>query len=239
MSTTDLIHKIQRLLKDNSPTILTGLGVSGTVTTAYLTGKASYEIGGWNYQFREKSKKDKFKEAWKLYIPAAASGVVTIACIVGAARASSKRTAAVYSLLSVSEKAFMEYKDKVVEQLGEKKEQAIRDEIAQDRINKNPPQGMIMVGAGNVLCYESYSGRYFNSDMETLKKAQNEINAKMIRENDASLADFYYMIGLSPTQFSDRMGWTNSKMLELSFSTVMSEDNRPCIAFEYNYIEPF
>lgn len=248
MTFVDLSNKVQRILRDNSPGILTGLGVSGTVTTAYLAGKASFEasealrIEQNRLDSFTKShsldRKEKFKHVWKLYIPTAVSGVMTIACIIAGTRVSIKRTAAAYSLMSVSEKAFTEYKEKVVEQLGVKKEQAIRDEIAKDRVANNP-QGMVVVGSGNVLCYEMHTGRYFSSDMETLRKAVNEVNAKMIRETDASLSDFYYMIGLSNTSYSDRTGWTSCKLLELSFSTVMSADGRPCIAFEYNYIEPF
>lgn len=245
MRTTDLLRRTEKILRDNSPTILTGLGVSGAITTAYLAAKASFTMAneiaahddefapGFNYTV-----KDKVKTFWKLYIPTAISGVLTVGCIIGGAKASSKKTAAACSLLSVSEKAFTEYREKIVEQLGEKKEQAVRDEIAQDRVKSNP-QGLVVVGAGNVLCYEMHTGRYFNSDMETLRKAQNEINAKMIRETEATLSDFYYMVGLASTSYSDRSGWSSCKMLELSFSTVMSEDNRPCIAFEYNYIEPF
>lgn len=248
MNIPGIMHRIEKILRDNSPTILTSLGVSGTITTAYLAGKASFEavealtIEQNRLDSYIKShpldRKEKIKHVWKIYIPTAVSGVFTIACIIGGTRVSTKRAAAAYSLLSVSEKAFTEYKEKIVEQLGVKKEQAVRDEIAQDRVTKNP-QGMVIVGAGNVLCYDMHSGRYFNSDMETLRKAQNEINAKMIRETSASLSDFYYMVGLPPTSYSDRSGWDSCKLLELKFSTVLSEDQRPCIAFDYNYIEPF
>lgn len=245
MQLIDVIRRTENLMRRNSPTILTALGVSGVIGTAYLTAKASFVMAneisahddkfapGFNY-----TTKEKVKAFWQLYIPAAVSGSVTIACIIGATKVGSKRTAAAYSLLTVSEKAFVEYKDKVVEQIGAKKEQALRDEIAQDRVTKNP-QGLVVVGAGNILCYEMHTGRYFNSDMETIRKAQNEINAKMLRETEASLSDFYYLVGLPPTSYSDRTGWQSTKLLELSFSTVMSEDNRPCISFEYNYIEPF
>lgn len=240
MNAGELFRKTERAAIDNAPTILTALGVSGTIATAYLTAKASFKAAeqinadfAWHEPLKVKAKR-----YWKFYIPPVASGAFTIVCIIGATRASTKKTAAAYSLLTVSEKAFTEYKEKVVEQIGTKKEQTIRDEIAQDRVNKQP-QGLVMVGTGSVLCYEQHSGRYFNSDMETLRRAVNEVNAKMIRENSASLSDFYYLVGLPPTQFSDRSGWSSSKMLELRFSTVMSEDSRPCIAFEYNYIEPF
>lgn len=249
MNFNTLINRSVKLLRDNSPTILTSLGVSGTITTAYLAAKASFKASEAVRieQIRLDSyikshpleMKEKAKLVWKLYIPTGVSGVLTIGCIIGGAKAGSKRTAAAYSLMAVSEKAFTEYKEKVVEQLGDKKEKAIRDEIAQDRVTKNPNQGIVVVGDGEVLCYEQHTGRYFRSDMETLRKAVNIVNAKMVRETEASLSDFYHEVGLSNTSYSDRTGWQSCRLLELSFSTTLSDDQRPCIAFEYNYIEPF
>jgi hypothetical protein len=243
MNVTSLIQKTEKILRDNSSSILIAVGVSGTITTAYLAAKASYKLAeevlahddeyatGYNY-----TTKVKIKTYWKLYIPTAISGVLTIGCIVGGARLGTKKTAAAYSLLAVSETAFSEYKEKVVEQIGVKKEQSLRDELAQDRVDKTP--AVLIVGSGNVLCFESHTGRYFNSDIETLRKAENTINAKMIREHDASLSDFYYLVGLPYTSYSSSTGWNVDKTMELRFSTVMSEDGRPCISFEYNYVKP-
>lgn len=236
MSFGSLAKKFERAIIDNSPVILTSLGVSGALTTAYLAGKAAYEIGGYNQQFKDLSKKEKFKIVWKKYIPATISGALTVTCIIMGNRVSSKRIAAAYSLLSVSEKAFDEYKAKIVEQIGPKKEQAVRDAIAQDRVNQG--QTVVVAGTGTVLCYEMCTGRYFNSDIETIRKAQNTVNAQMFRENEATLNDLYYLLGIPQTSYSSKTGWTSDKLLEISFSAVMAEDGKPCLAFEYNYLKP-
>lgn len=249
MNLSDLIKRTERVLRNNSPTILSALGVSGTLTTTYLAIKASfkavYVIDGEQKRLDREEKshpldnKEKAQLVWKLYIPTGVSVALTIGCIIGGAKMGTKKTAAAYSLLSVSEKAFSEYKDKVIEQIGDKKEQDIRDAIAQDRVNNNPEKGIVVVGPGNVLCYEMHTGRYFNCDMETLRKAENKINAKLIHEMDATLSDFYYMVRLPHTSYSSMSGWNADKMLELHFSTVLSDDGRPCLAFDYNYIIPF
>lgn len=250
MKLTDLLKRAENLVRDNSSTILTSFGVSGALTTAYLAGKASFEAVevirraeeagtlSASLGYKHDRLKARTKVVWKLYIPTAVSGALTITCIVAGARLSNKKTAAAYSLLTVSEKAFSEYREKVVEQLGDRKEQAIRDEIAQDRVKENSPQGLVIIGAGGVLCFESHTGRYFNSDMETLRKAQNTINAQLISQNEANLNDFYYLIQLPHTSYSSCTGWTSDRMMELRFSTVMSEDGRPCISFDYNYLNP-
>lgn len=240
MSFSRFVNGVQKTIRDNSPVILTALGVSGVVTTGYLAAKA-----GWQSQHRvaqdpcdDLTAREKAELVWDLYIPAVTAGVITIGCIVCATHVSSKRVAAAYSILTVSEKAFDEYREKVVEQIGERKEQAVRDEIAQDHISKNPPGNLVVAGSGSVLCCELFTGRYFNCDMETLRKAANDINAKLVGEMYATLSDFYYLVGLPQTSNSGGIGWESSKLMNLEFSTVMSGDNRPCIAFEYNYTKP-
>jgi hypothetical protein len=223
-------------LRKNSPTILVSFGVTGTVLTAYLAGKASFKAAD-ELRGKDLDTKESIKEVFPLYIPAVISGVATIGFIVGANKISSKRAAAAYSVMAISERMFEEYKEKVVEKLGERKEQEIRDEIAQSRVQNNQPSS-IVVGSGEVICCELGTGRYFKSDMETLRKAQNDINAKLVRELYVPLSEFYYMVGLSPTTYSWDVGWVSEKHMDLQFTTVLTEDSKPCLAFEYNYIKP-
>jgi hypothetical protein len=234
-----LVKRVGHSLQANSPAILTALGVSGTITTAYLAAQAGMDHQRKRFAMApERTAREEAELVWKIYIPPAMSAAVTIGCIIGATKVSSRRTAAITAAYSIGEKAFTEYKEKVIEKMGENKEQAVRDEIAQDRIKENPPSTVFIASGSNVLCCELYTGRYFESDMETLRKAQNVINDKLNRDMYASLSDFYYIIGIPQTSYSSDIGWTTGKLMEMQFSTVMSEDDRPCLAFEYNYVKP-
>ena len=245
MTLIDLAKKAEKLAVDNSPTILTVLGVTGVVTTAFLTGKASFKAANIisDEQYRldlfEKSHplepKEKIILVWKAYIPAVGTGVISIVCIVGANHIGSRRAAAVAAAYTISEKAFTEYKDKVVERMGAPKEQDLRDEIAQDRIDRNSSgdRNIIVTGRGEVLCYDAFSDRYFESSMEELKKAQNDINYKILSDMYASLGDFYDKIGLASTSYSEEVGWTTDVPLELKLSGTLSEDQRPCISMDF------
>jgi hypothetical protein len=179
MNLVRLITNPLPIIKQNAPEIFTALSMSGVVTTAYFTGKASYEVARDEDVDPWISKRDQIKRYWKLYIPAGLSGAFTIGCIFGASRAAGHRTAAAVTAYSLSERAFSEYKEKVVEQIGKGKEQKLRDEIAQDRVNKTPPREVIIAGTGAVLCCELFTQRYFRSDMETLRKAMNDINQRI------------------------------------------------------------
>lgn len=236
MNLQHMLRKGEKVLWNHSPSILTALGVSGTVSTAYLAAKATwYARGRLEDQSPHLTKREIVEATWDLYIPAVSAGAFTIVCIIGAARINSRRAAAAYSVMAISEKALEEYRDKVVETIGERKEKNIRDAIATDRVEGNPPNHILVAGTGEVLCCELYTGRYFTSDMESLRKAQNDINARLIGQMYASLHDFYYILGLPATTDSGKIGWESDRMLQLEFTTVMSTDNRPCIAFDYNY----
>jgi hypothetical protein len=181
---------------------------------------------------------DDVRLVWKFYIPAVASSAATIACIIGANTVSTRRNAALISAYSLTETAFREYKDKVVETIGEKKSQKIHDEIAKDHIVNTPlsTQAVIVTGDGEVLCFETLTGRYFKSSMETLRKAQNDINSKIINGGYATQNDFCILIGLPSLQYGDEVGWNTSNLLELEFSSHLAEGSRPCLAVGYSAI---
>lgn len=243
MNPRELLNKSERLVKENTTVILTAIGVSGTITTGYLAAKGGYEHAKYvTNEFGEQQYvplKESIKQHWRFYIPAAVSGTLTIVCIVGATRIGNRKAAALTAAYTVSERAFAEYKDKVVEKFGKGKEQQVRDEIAQDRIRNTAPSAeVVLAGSGTVLCCEGYTGRYFNSDMETLRRSQNDINAKLVRHTFAYLSDFHEMIGLPYVTNSNYFGWEADKLMELEFSAAMTSDGRPCLSFEYNYIKP-
>ena len=233
--------RIPKIVADNSPVILTAIGVTGALTTAYLTGKASikatqliHEIE--SYELRVVDNREKIKLCWKFYIPAISSAVVTVAAIIGANRIGTRRAAALAAAFSLSERAFEEYKAKVIERVGAKKEEGFRDEIAQERVNKTYDENreVIVTGNGSVLCMDAYSGRYFLSDMETIRTAENDINHRVIHDSYASLSDFYELVGLAGTSMSDEVGWNLDKLLTIKFSATITEGaKKPCIVIDY------
>lgn len=240
--------QLEKLVVDNSPSILTAIGVTGSITTAILTGKATFKAAevlaterGRRDLYDEPhaiSFKEKVPHVWKLYIPAASSGVLTVVSIIGANRIGTRRAAAMAAAYSLSERAFSEYKEKVVEKLGAKKEQVARDELAQERVDRNPlsSKQVIITGNGDVLCYDTPTGRYFRSNVESIRKTENDINTQVIHDGYCPLSDFYNLLNLVSTPYSEEVGWTEEKMLEIEFSTTMSEDNQPCIAIHYAVI---
>ena len=249
---TGLLHKAKFLVNDNSTTILTSAGVAGTVTTAYLTGRATFKAArlielekqltseeqsseNSNGSLKDLSLPTKIKLVWRHYIPPFVSGVVTITCIVVANKIASKKIAALAVASGISERALQEYKSKVMQKLGPKQDEAIRDEIAQDRVLGQPVKSgeVIIAGTGEVLCFDMTTGRYFQSTVEEIKKAVNKVNHDLNNFMYASLSSFYEELGIPPTSYSDMVGWNANQHMDVKFSAVMSTDNRPCMAIDF------
>lgn len=247
------IDKAKFLVADNSPTILSAVGVVGTVSTAVLTGRATFKAAELIAReqedlehhsalengavWQEPSLPRKVQLVWRLYIPPAGVMVTTITCIIVANKIASKKIAALALAGGISERALQEYKSKVIDKLGERQDTKIRDEIAQNRVDNQPVNSreVILAGTGEVLCYDMLTGRYFQSTMEEIKRAENKINHELNNHMNASLSEFYDEIGLPPTPYTDSVGWNANNIVKLQFSAVLSSDDRPCMAIYFEH----
>lgn len=247
---TKTTRRVIKVLNQNSPSILTGLSVAGFITTVVLAVKATpkaleildEEMGSRIHgqeTITPLTTKEVIELTWKCYIPTVIMGSVSIACIISANSINLKRNAALASLYSITDTALKEYQAKVVEKIGKNKEEQIRGDIAQERLDKNPinDKTVILTGNGDMLCYDSLSGRYFKSDIETIRKVQNDFNAKLIKEMDLTLNELYYDLGLAPIKLGDNMGWMVVKdQLEFIFSPGLAKNGQPCIVIDHMHL---
>lgn len=239
---TNFIKTTKGFLNKHNPEILTGIGVAGMITSTVLavkaTPKALQLIEYAEYEKEEDlTVKETIKVAWKPYLPAIVTGVLSASCIIGASTINSKRNAALATAYAISEKTLVRYKDKVIETIGEKKEKEIKEKIAQDEVNRKPVSNaqVIVTSKGNTLFLENISGRYFRSDLDAIKKIVNELNRQMLSQNYVSLDEFYNEIGLDSTKSSSRLGWNIDKgFIELDISTCLAENDEPCIVLDYS-----
>lgn len=252
---TKFIKNAQFILSKHSPEILTGLGIAGMVTTTVLAVKATpkaLRLIKQEEEYREYDRDhgipdtiapekvsaiDVIKLCWKCYIPAAITGTVSIACLIGASSVNVRRNTALATAYKLSETALTEYREKVVETIGEKKEKTIKDAIAKDHVEKNPvkQQDIIVTGKGETLCYDMICGRYFKSDIDKLKKIENELNRRMIDEMYISLNEFYYEVGLDDVGAGHDIGWNIDRgYIELQFSSQLAADGTPCLVVGFN-----
>lgn len=237
----NVIKTSKTFLSKHSPEILTGLGVASMVTSTILAVKATPKaVRLIQYEEDQNEKKldvkGVIKTTWKEYIPAMSFGIGGIACIVYGCRIGAKRSAALASAYAISERTLRTYREKVIETIGEKKEKNIRQKIKQDEINDNPPveSKVIITQKGNTLIKDEYSGRYFRSDLDAIRKSLNDINHKMLSNDYISLNQWYSAIGLEMIKDGYNVGWNIDRgLIELDIDTCLVGDE-PCITLDYS-----
>ena len=250
LNLSKVAKNMQHTLGKYSPQILTGIGIAGMITTVVLAVKATPKA----LELIEDRKEeldagkltvvDTVKAAWKPYVPAAVTGVLSTVCIIGGNAVGTRRTAALAAAYKISETALHEYKDTIVETVGEEKAKEIKEKVAQNKLDKNPvvEKQIIVTNKGTFLCYDSLSGRYFQSDIETIRKAQNDINDYLFSEDYASLNMFYDFLGLEHTRLGAELGWKiDSGTLQIEFDSTLASDKSqgiapgtPCLVLDYN-----
>ena len=238
----NVFKSVRVFTSKHTPEILTGFGIAGMVTTTVLAVKGTPKALKLIDMKKEEEGVEKLtaietvKTTWKCYIPAALIGTASVACLIGASSVSARRNAALATAYKLSETALTEYREKVVETIGEKKEQVIQEKVDKERLEKNPvtKNEVIITDRGTTLCYDYQSGRYFKSDIEKIKKAVNEINRQMLLYDYVSLNEFYDVLGLERTPMGDDLGWRVDRgYIEPRFSSHIADDGTPCIVLNY------
>lgn len=252
MTLHSLIKRTERVVIDNSPAIMTALGVTGTLATAWLTGRATFraalliedEKAARNIRSagrpEEMTPRELVDLTWKLYIPALSTAAITCTAIVMANRVSTKRATAVATAYALSERAHDEYRTRVVEKLGKNKEKEIHTEMAQARVNRGDASHIIIAdGEGKVLCHDAFSNQFFKSNVEEIRKAVNDVNFQLLSNDFATVSDFYDRIedpNLESNTASEMMGWTTDRRMEVMepFPTTLYKDKIPCLSVVFS-----
>ncbi len=236
-----IAKSVRTAMKKHSPEILTGIGIAGMITTTIMavraTPKALILIGDKKDELGtdELTKMETVKAAWPCYIPSALVGTASVLCLIGASSTNMRRNAALATAYTLSETTLKEYQEKVVETIGEKKERDIREQVAKEKMIKNPVREVILTErGGNTICYDVISGRYFKSDRDTINRIVNELNRQMRDEMYVSLNDFYYELGLDGTKLGDDLGWNMDKgYIDINYSSHLDANGTPCLVIDY------
>lgn len=237
---------VKMTMTKHSPEILTGLGIAGMIATTVMavraTPKALELIEDKKEEFNMHPTEklhpvDVVKATWKCYVPATVTGVTSVACLIGASSVNARRNAALATAYNLSAAALSDYKEKVLETVGEKKEQIIRNKVAEENINREPvnQSAIIVSGNGNTRCFDTITKQRFTSDIEAIKRVVNELNRRMVNGEDyISLNDFYSEIGMQPVSIGDDLGWNVTRgLIEVTFSAQLDTDGVPCIVLDY------
>lgn len=236
-----VMRNVRTSMKKHSPEILTGTGIAGMVVTTVMAVRATPKA-----LILLEEKKDEYetdtltpveivKTTWTCYIPSLVIGGVSIFCLIGASSVNLRRNAALVTAYTLSETALKEYQEKVIETIGDKKERAIRESVANEKLLNNPVREVILTNkGGHTKCYDAITDRYFESDKSTIERAVNDLNRQMRDEMYVTLNEFYYAIGLDPSKMGDMLGWNMDKgYIEIDYSSHLDANGTPCLVLDY------
>lgn len=235
----------ERFVRENATTLLTAGGVVGTVGTAIISFRAGMKAENalYHQQFtvtvedeQELTPIEKAKIVVPHILPSAGTTAATVAAIIMANKLSAKQAAALAAAYGVSQKQLEEYKAKMAEKLGINKMDKARAEMAQERVDKTPGSGTIVIYGDEVLCFDEPTGRYFKGTMEKINRAANCCNQEIMNHGYAPASMFYGELDLPGTTWSDEVGW--NQPFELEIDTVVARDagaesGKPCITIDF------
>lgn len=219
MNLTQIASKTQRYTKKNASTILTCLGALGVVGTTLSAIKATpkamkilveQDIEKVTEDDRHPTVFEKALVVAPVYFPTILFGTATIICIFGANTLNKKKQAALTSAYAYLNSSFNEYKDKVKAIYGEDGEKRVREEIAKDKyIQQSMPETN-----EDMLFFDEYSGRYFESTLFDLQNAVYRLNRTFALEGYTNLNEFYRYVDLPETEYGEILGWSGLKCWE-------------------------
>ena len=188
----------------------------------------------------ELTKKEKIKPLFKAYWPSILLAVFSATCTIGSHVIDKKHQAVLATALAASNTALKEFQDKALEHLGEKKVTEIKEAIDKDKIANNPPPNKeniyITNSKNNVLMFDNFSGRYFYSDVESVKRAVNKLNREMADQMHVSVNELYLELGLPEIELGDCLGWHIDYVdgFEEVLSAQITDKGEPCIVVSYH-----
>ena len=231
---------VEKFVKTNAPQILAGLGIACGLGAVGMTAKGTIKavriVDELKKENPEPTKKEIVKAVYKEYLPAAGLTIAGIGCVVGSVHISARRIATLGLAYAMSDKSLKEYQEKAKEMLGEKKEEELRGKIAQDYIDKNPPEERLIQNAegGAVLCLDKLTGQYFYSDADTINRVINELNRLLNSDYHVSFNDYFIELGLNPCGIGDEWGWNleDGDLIQPRFTTELM-GNRPVLVVDF------
>lgn len=189
---------------------------------------------------KEETKMNKVKKVAPLYIPSVLLTGIGITQIVYSRNITNNKIAAVATAYTVSETAFKTYREKVKDIVEPERYEEIKREVAREKLKKDPVSNkeVVMTNKGNVLIYDTMSGRYLKSSMEDIDRAANLINKRLRNDMTIQLNDFYCEIGLDIIKMGCEFGWDIEKQdLEITYSPSIAENGEPCLVMDYDAVK--
>lgn len=232
--------------KKYSPELLFGGGVVGMVGTAVLASRATLKLESVldeTNKNQDKAKtlvaqdrsdytQDDFKKdmviihvrgamaVCKLYAPAVALGVISVAALTGSHIILNKRNAALTAAYTALEKGFKEYRQRVEAEVGPEKERELRygveEEVVSDTKNGKAVKNKVVSANGSSIYarfFDEYSRNWEKTpeyNLLFLRAQQSYANDLLKSRGHVFLNEVYDMLGIDRSRAGAVVGWVIS-----------------------------
>lgn len=245
----DVVDEVCDYVKNHTPELLIagGIGLSIAAPILSAAGMRKYDKIVADIRRRDPDGTVPFKIKLLCFLPATIAEIGAVACTLSAGKIYSKRNAALTLSAIATEKIFAEYREKVKDELGEKKENEIRDRVAESQMIKAGSNQVIFANTdSNALftCYDAYTNIKFKANRMMIDRAVVELNRLVLEQEEATLMDFYDLLGVNLRELNaynggsdgsifSETGWTiRDGRLDFYLTSVL-ENNEPCIVLNY------
>ena len=215
-------EQVGYFIKRNMPTILSIGAAVGVVVSNILTNKASIKA---TLKVDEVEKKkhreltfiEEVKVVAPIYAPSIVVGAATIGCIFGSNFLNKKQLAALAGAMSLLQANFNRYREEVVHEVGEEKEEEIWKAVKEPATRTISEQESKFVDTtGLTFFIDSLTDEGFYTDKSTVESAILKLNRKLAlnQNHTVTLNEFRHDLELHPTNFGSIVGWSKIDMDE-------------------------
>ena len=147
-----------------------------------------------------------------------------------------KRYAALMGLYALGNQAFQEYRESIDEVLDDKTKEEVKQRVTSKAVHRNEDDldGALGDLREMTLCYDSFSGRFFQSDIESIRRAENECNKGLIAHNYGSLNELYSLMGLGGVGAGEDIGWNSDNLLNIGYNSILTERGVPAMSIDFH-----
>lgn len=187
--------------KKNGHYILSALSVAGTVASIILTAKVTPKAVQRKEELKKQkgddfTKKDAVISDIKSYAPVIATGIGTIASIVGNTILSNRQQASLIGLYTFANASYGKYKDKINSAL---EKAGLKDKIEEDIARQDARDMGLSISddkPDTILVYDMFTLSYIETTMDELLTAEHYINERVRKCGRCSVIDFYRQLDM-------------------------------------------
>lgn len=223
-----IVRGIFHFCKEYAGGILTLVASVGLIATAVETGVATTKAQAVIEEKKKEreawkessgidqppiTKEEIVKECWKFYIPAAATGIASISCIVAANVITARQQKSLAAAYALVETGYKKYRGKIAEKFGKDVDIQTANEVIVEQSEDSLDFDDLDNGE-KIVVYDPYSERYLETTIAKIRRAMYILNRNLSINGCASLNDLYTGLGVSLTEDGDSIGWSIDTLCE-------------------------